>query len=182
MGKRAITQLAIAVASVALVSSVDAAPKKTRFVSKRYGYSLVLPGSADRWLTVHAVVNWAGDTPSLSNPGFDRLTDMQTGRIFLIAARPVAKKTTVRKWTSFLIGVTNPGCTYAPQKLARSKLGGASARAYNLSCSEGVAVDVGVVHAHRGYFFICLSRTPKLRAADRRACGAVSRSFRFTTK
>lgn len=170
--------IAIATALVLGTGTASATKKKTTFVSKRYGYRLVLPGSPDRWLTIHATVNWAGTTPDLTTPAFDHLNDLQTGRFYLIAAERVPKRMTLAKWRTFLISITNPGCSMLPGRW-NVKLGPAPGRRYDLQCSEGVAIDVGAIHAHRGYFFVCLSRTPSLHPADLRACNAVQHSVRF---
>lgn len=170
--------IAVAAALVLGVGAASAAPTKTAFVSKRYGYRLVLPGGADRWSTNRAFVNWTGSVPDLTTPAFDHLNDLQTGRSYLIASKRVAKGMTLAKWTAFLISITNPGCSLLPGRHS-VKLGPVRARRYDVRCSEGVAIDVGAIHAHRGYFFVCLSKTMRLQAADLRACNATQHSLRF---
>lgn len=169
--------LTAVVAALVLVTGAAAAPKKTKFVSKRHDYSIVLPGGSARWLMNPASVDWSGSSPDLSTPEYDHLGDLQTGLTYIITAKRVSADMTLQKWTNFLVSITNPGCTLPPLRYVNTQLAGARAREYVLQCPEGTALDVGAVRARRGFFFICLTHGP-LSFADWRACNAVRRSLR----
>lgn len=171
----------VAVAALALVASADAKPKKTKFVSKRYHYSLLLPGGSGNWLNAHATVNWSGSsTNPISNPAFDHLTDMRTGGgVWLITAKRVPKGTTLKKWTAYTIANLSAKCTLLPWR-SNAKLGGAPAHRYDATCEESRWIFLAALHAHRGYFYGCTAGTTK-RLATQRVCSAVQRSFHYTS-
>lgn len=158
-----------------------AAAAKTTFTSKRYRYSIALPGGSARYETLGAHTSWSGSVPNRSNPAFDHISDLHSGRFLLIAAKRVVPGMTLRKWMSYLVSVINPGCTYAKQTFTESTLGGAPALGFKLRCSEGITLQLGTIHAHRAYFFIDITSKPKLHPSDRRAFDVLRRSFRFSS-
>jgi hypothetical protein len=59
------------------------------FVSKLYRYSIVLPGATSRWSSIFATQRWLGDSlPGIGDPELDTVTDVRTGRTYLLAALP----------------------------------------------------------------------------------------------
>jgi hypothetical protein len=163
------------VAVVALVlGPVAEGTLTTNFVSKRYGYSMVLAGGSARYLTTHALANWSGGGPFPSDPAFDQINDLKTHSLYTVAAKRIPRDWTLRKWTSFTISITVPPCAHKQQTLTKSNLGGAAALVYELKCAEGLVFQLAAIHAHRGYFVIYMAD-----AVDRRAFNAGLRSFHF---
>lgn len=154
------------------------------FVSKRYDYSLVLPGGSAKWVESPALSDWSGDTPSKINPGFDRIYNSQNGWTpwVWVAAEPVPAATTLEDWASFLVSITNPGCTYTQQTFATTKLGDANALRYTVSCPDaGVVIQLAAIHDHRGYFFLYGSGTPELHTSDWSAFDMWRQGFQFVS-
>jgi hypothetical protein len=174
----------VALVALVLVAWADATPKTTKFVSKRYHYSLVLLGGPGRWANTHATGNWPGDyPPSFGNTDFDRLYDNKTGHSWLIAAKRVPAGMTLEQWTAYTMARLNSSCTPLPWR-SNAKLGGAPARRYDVKCPEGRVIILTTLHDHRGYFFNCIPGTLKRvvqRVAAQRACSATQRSFHYTS-
>lgn len=154
------------------------------FVSTRYDYSLVLPGGPAKWLEAPATVDWSGDTPGKLNPAFDRFYNAQSGWTpwVWVAAKSVPTGMTLEDWASFLVSITNPGCTYTQQTFATTELGGEKALRYTVSCPDaGTTIQLAALHDHRGYFFIYGSGTPDLHASDWSAFDAWRQSFKYVS-
>ena len=166
----------VAVLALMLGPVAEGTPKTT-FVSKRYGYSMVLAGGSARYLTVHASTTWSGSGPGPSDPAFDQINDLKTHSLYMVAAKRIPPGWTLRRWTSFTISITVPPCTDKQQTLTKSSLGGAPALVYELKCAEGLVFQLGAIYAHRGYFVIYTAD-----AVDRRAFKAALRSFHFLGK
>ena len=164
-------------ATLASFPTVAAASSGTRFVSKRNGYSIVLPGSTARWFAEYATANWTDTTiPGFGDPQLDTFQDHQTGRVYLLATRPA---TSLRAWTKFVASAPPPVCS-AARTLPASTLGGSPALVLTWSCSDGYNVFVLTAdHAHRGYMLLVASPTSLPRASDRSALDSVRRSFKF---
>jgi hypothetical protein len=172
--------LTIGVSSTASASSAGA---KTRFISKLYGYSLLLPGGSKQWQVVYAQVRWTtgGIDPNL--PPFDTFTDIQNQRAYLIGARRPPSGPTLDKWTAFVISSRPPACLAPRVPLANSTLSGAPARVLVLSCTDGyIVIGITALHAHHGYFMFVASPTSLTRASDRHAFDAARRTFQFLGK
>jgi hypothetical protein len=163
------------------VAAATAAPE-TKFVSTRYGYSIILPGNSNRWQASYAHVTWSRGRLGPGSPGFDTFTDLQTERAYLIASRRPPTESTLQKWTAFVISSRPPACLAPHASLAKSMLSGAPARLLTLSCTDGYFVGITALHAQRGYFMFVASPTSISRASDRRAFDATRRSFRFLGK
>ena len=73
-----------AIVSVLLLVPAAASAPNTKFVSKQYDYSIVLPGNSSRWLSTFARVTWSTGTISPDAPAFDTITDLRTGRLYII--------------------------------------------------------------------------------------------------
>jgi hypothetical protein len=169
----AATSFLVGVVALMLVPLAEGTPT-TKFVSKRYGYSMVLAGGSARYLTIKALSNWSGSGPFPSDPEFDQINDLKKHSLYAVAAKRIPTGWTLRKWTSFTISITVPPCHYKRQTLAKSNLGGAAALVYELKCAEGLVFQSAAIHAHRGYFVIYTADT-----VDRRAFNAGLRSFHF---
>lgn len=155
-----------------------ASAASTRFASKRYGYSIVLPGDASRWSARFASANWTSDSiGGLGSPEMDAFTDSRTGRTYLLAARPARS---LKRWTAFVVSAhPSPPCGKA-SFLPDSTLGGSHARVHTVDCTDGYRVFAATaVHGRRGYMLLVASPTALSRASDLRAFGAARRSFRF---
>lgn len=171
----------LAVASALLLVPVAVAASHTTFVSKRYGYSIVLPGSSTRWSARFATVNWTSDSiGGLGSPEMDAFTDSRTGRTYLLAARP---SRSLKQWTAFVVSAhPSPPCGRA-HFLPDTTLAGLRARVHTVSCSDGYTVFVATaLHARSGYMLLVASPTALSRAADFHAFEAARRSFRFLEK
>jgi hypothetical protein len=167
-----------AIASALLLVSVAAATPQTRFVSKRYRYSIVLPGGSNRWLSSLATVNWTSGSIEHGSPEFDTFTDLQTGRFYFLADRPSGSS--LQQWTAFVISARPSPVCGAPRSLPNSTLGGSRARVLTWSCADGYRVFViTALHAHRGYVMLVASLTTLSRGSDLRAFDAAQRSFRY---
>ena len=168
-------------AAVLLVPTAASAPN-TKFFSKQYGYSIVLPGNSSQWFSSLARVTWSTGTISPDAPAFDTFTDMRTGRLYIIGARPLPAGSTLEKWTALFLRNRGPNCTTHPS-LSNSKLSGTPARLLTWSCTDGYnAIGITALHAHLGYFMIVASKTTSSRASNRTAFSGAQASFRFLPK
>jgi len=171
------TGLALVVALL-LVPEATARPVAT-IVSKRYAYSLALPGSPSRWLSHLATANWTSAFIGRANsPDLDTFSDTQSGRFYLIAAGPTTSH--LQGWTMHVISARpSPPCGQ-PHMLPNSTLGGAAARIATWSCTDGYKVFVTTaLHAHRGYMMLLASPTTLSASADLHAFDAARRSLHF---
>jgi hypothetical protein len=159
-----------------LVQAASAQPAKT-FVSKQYGYSIVLPGDSGRWDARLAVVTWSVDVFDHDSPAFDDFTDHKTGRFYFLAARPYGSS--LARWTKFVVSA-RPGICGAPRLMSNTSLAGASARMVTWLCSDGYRVlALTALHSRRGYVMLMASPTAVSRVSDLSAFDAARRSFRF---
>ena len=160
-----------------LVSAANAVPAKT-FVSKRYAYSLVLPGNSSRWASHLAIANWSSDSiGGIGAPAIDTFSDLLTGRSYLLGARPTGSS--LDQWTKFVVSARSSVCG-APKSVEKSSLGGAAARVVTWSCTDGYRVmTIAALHAKRGYFMLVASPTVLSRTSNLHAFDAARRSFHF---
>jgi hypothetical protein len=186
--KRLLSILGLVVlAALTLAAALPAAGKTlatTKFVSKRYGYSIAFPGGSGRWFGNFASVNWSSRSlGGRGSPGLDTIYDLRSGRVYLLAARP--RGCSLQQWTEFVISARPSGCGAPPQSLPNSTLDGARARVLTWSCTDGSADEVFAItalHAHRGYFMFLASPATLSRSSDLHAFDAARRSFRFLHK
>src|SRR4051812_42471087 len=163
--------LCVVVAALLLAPAATARPAAT-FVSKRYGYSLVLPGSSSRWSAALATVNLSGSATSgaIHSSETDVFTDAETQRLYILAARP--NQPNLHKWAKFVISIRDPSCR-APHSLSNTTLAGEPALAFAWSCSIGRRGSmIAALHGGRGYFILVASPTTLSRASDLRAFDA----------
>jgi hypothetical protein len=175
------TALCMIVAALVLVPAAASAPN-TKFVSKQYGYSIVLPGNSSRWFSSFARVTWSTATISPDTSAFDTFTDLRTNRLIVIGARRLPTGSTLEKWTAIFLRNRGPNCT-TRASLSNSKLSGTPARLLTWSCTDGYkAIGITALHAHLGYFMIVASPTTSPRVANLTAFSGARESFRFLSK
>jgi hypothetical protein len=169
------------IGSALLVASAAAAAPATRFVSKQYGYSIVLAGGSSSWMSSYAFVAWSTGSVEPGSPAFDTFTDLRADRDYLVAARRRPTGSTLEKWTTSFISSSEWGCR--THSLSNSTLSGSPARVFTYTCSD-VPYGIGItaLHNHLGYLMLVASRGSTSRASDRSAFEAAQRSFRFLTK
>jgi hypothetical protein len=167
----------VAVSALA-VPPATARPTAT-FVSKLYGYSIVLPGATSHWTHSFATQRWLGESiPGIGDPRLDTFTDLKTGRTYLLAARPTGSS--LEKWTKFVIAARPPICVN-PTSPQRATLAGQPAEMVTWSCADQYRVIViTALHARRGYFMLLASPTTLSRTSDLPAFNAARQSFRFS--
>jgi hypothetical protein len=165
-------------------SAATGSTATTKVVSKKYGYTAVLPG---KWFVHYAVVPWLGGFPYGESPDEDFIFDSRD-RKFKVMAMPVSAGTTLEDWTAshvdtmetFVIA-DKPVCHKA-RAFRTTTLGGEPAREFQFAC---LLYDVNVVTAvyqGRGYAFQFVSPTRNTAASDRRTFAAGRRAFHFTPK
>ena len=178
---RWVAALCVIVSALVLVPAAASAPN-TKFVSKQYGYSIVLPGSSSRWFSSFARVPWSTGTISPDTAAFDTFTDMRTDRLYIIGARRLPAGSTLENWTATFLRNRGPNCT-TRSTLSNSKLSGTTARLLTWSCTDGYnATGITALHAHLGYFMLVASPTTTSRASNRTAFNGAQASFRFLSK
>jgi hypothetical protein len=197
-GIRTVAALAVALVAVAFAAesspariefAADAFAQGKKFVSKRYGYEIVLP--AGRYHATYAPIAayyaWNGkDFPFGDSGVVDAFAD-GSDRKFIAAATRLSTGTTLRKWEASFIAVMQSFCKKA-RALRNTTLGGVPAREFTIVC-PGFApsapgyevIAVVALHRGRGYFFQFVSPTVNTAASDRRIFDAGRRTFRFTS-
>jgi hypothetical protein len=168
----------VIVSALLLVPAAAAAPA-TKFVSKQYGYTIVLPGGSSSWRLSYALVTWSAGSVEPGSPAFDTLTDLRVGRNYLVAARRQPTGSTLKQWTTSFISSPAFGCP-TQSSLSNSTLSGVPARVFTYTCSD-VPYGIGItaLHDHVGYVMLVASLGSTSRASDRSAFEAARRSFRF---
>jgi hypothetical protein len=175
---RWVAALCVIVSALVLVPAAASA-QNTKFVSKQYRYSIVLPGSSSRWFSSFARVTWSTGPISPDTPAFDTFTDLRTDRLYIIGARQLPAGSTLGMWTAMFLRSRGPNCT-TDASLSNSKLSGTPARLLTWSCTDGYsAMGITALRANLGYFMIVASRTTGSRASDRTAFSGARASFRF---
>ena len=176
--------LAVGLTAAALFASSSSAQTSagpTKFKSKLYGYSLVLP--AGRWSLHPATSQWFENQPQPGNPDFDTLTNQVQERFFMLGAQklPNGVGPGVASWTAYFI----PGLLACPKTSPESNttLGGAPAKTYTFRCFDVVGTAINAVYHGDGYFMILGKHTQEggaFTASHRTELQTVRRSFHFT--
>ena len=175
---RFVAALSSVVATALLVAPAATARPTTKFVSKRYGYSIVFPGRHSRWAATFATEDWSSDLiGGIGAPGIDTFSDLKTGRSYLLAARRTDKG--LQQWTDFVVSARSPLCG-TPQPLPDATLGGAPGLVLSWTGSDGYrAIVITALLAGRGFLMLVPSPTPLSDISDVRAFEAARRSFRL---
>jgi hypothetical protein len=172
---------AIAVMAFAAESSLarpDFAAEK--FVSKKYGYQIVLPGQYD---ATYARTTWTGDFPLMDGGEVDVFLDTSRDRFFIVAATRLPAGTTLRQWETSHAEVLEEFPFCETSRASRSTtLGGAAAREFQITCFDHDAIVVVALHRGRGYTFQFVSPKSNSVTSDRRIFDAGRRGFQFTSK
>lgn len=185
---RVATALAVALVAVALAAERSAARTEIageafaqgkKFVSKRYGYAIVLP--AGRYYAYYASIAWdVNEFPFGDSGEVDVFAD-RSDRKFIAAATRLSTGTTLRKWEASYIALMQLFCQKA-RALRNTTLGGVPAREFTIVCPSYDVIAVVALHRGRGYFFQFVSPTANTAASDRRIFDTGRRTFRFASK
>jgi len=168
-----------AIGASAFVGPAGAAPI-TKFVSKQYHYSVVLPGSPGSWMLISAFVPWSQGALEPGAPQFDTLSDGRTAWFFIIGERKLATGSTLGKWTGYFLSTQALDCKRT-SPISRSMLGGQTGSTFTFSCSDGVVgIGIDAVHGQGGYFMVLSTHYGSLDAAYRREFDAARSSFQFS--
>jgi hypothetical protein len=181
----AVLGVALLVVSFAAESSparteftTEAFPRGKKFVSKRYGYEVVLP--AGRYYAYYASMAWNGKEFPFGDRGKVDVFLENSDRKFIAAAARLPTGTTLRKWEASYIAVMQSFCKRA-RAFRNTTLGGVAAREFTIGCPMYDVIAVVALHRGRGYFFQFLSPSANTAASDRRIFDAGRRTFRFTS-
>jgi hypothetical protein len=174
-------RMIFAIAVVAAAAGATAhATANTTFVSKMYGYSIVLPGE---WVSRPASIPWTGGPPYSDSPEVDFYYRVADGRDVRVSALSVPRSTTLRKWTNLFVTTklrAAAGCV--PLGAVRATtLAGSRALTFGGRCSSGAHDYVAAATVRRGrvYLLALLSPSSYSAPSDRRVFETVRRSFRF---
>jgi hypothetical protein len=153
-----------------------ASPDATTFVSKRYGYEIVLKGKYNPMFP--ALLQWDGSFPF----GASRMVDITADwndRKFIVAAKPVTSGMSLARWQAFIVGVKRQHCTKL-RSFRSTTLGGVPAREFVNNCPGYNVITLAALHKGHGYLLEYLAPPEYSAASDRRIYEAGRRSFRFT--
>lgn len=148
----------------------------TTYLSKRYGYQIVLSG---KYTMLPAQFQWTGGFPFGDSGQVDVIVDDSHDRKFIVAAEPVSSGMSLARWEAFVVGVHREVCQRL-RKFRASSLGGVPAREFVNSCPGYEVITLAALHKGRGYLLNYLSPPSSSTASNRRIYEAGRRSFRFT--
>jgi hypothetical protein len=148
----------------------------TKYVSKRYGFEIVLRG---RYFTLPAPRKWDGSFPYGANGQVDLILDGSQDRKFIVAAKPVPSGMSLSRWEALVVSVQRQVC-HGLRNFRASSLGGEPAREFVNSCPDYEVITLAALHKRRGYLLNYLSAPSFSAASDRRIYEAGRRAFRFT--
>jgi hypothetical protein len=180
---------ALAVVLVAVAFAAESSPARTeaaaeafaqgkKFVSKRYGYEIVLP--AGRYYAYYASMAWDVKLFPFGDSGKVDVFANNSDQRFIAAATRLSTGTTLRKWEASYIALMQSFCKKA-RSLRTTTLGGVAAREFTIRCPMYDVIAAVALHRGRGYFFQFLSPSANSAASDRRIFDAGRRTFRFTS-
>ena len=136
-------------------------PSATKFTSKTYGYSLLVPGG---WSAVQASRVWDGTgAPSHDAPEADQFVGPASGAAWAFAA-PTTKDLAgyARQWVDATATFHGDTCTAPPESMDPITIGGQSGTLLSFNC--GILISAAVtVHNGIGYQFGF--RDPAIHAA-----------------
>ena len=147
----------------------------TTYISKRYGYEIVLTGN---YTKIPALLQWDGSFPFGASGMVDIVIDSHD-RKFIVAAKPVSAALTLARWQAFVVGLKRQNCTHL-RSFRSTTLGGIPAREFLNDCPEYNVITLAALHKGRGYLLEYLAPTHFSAVSSRRTYDAGRRSFRFT--
>jgi hypothetical protein len=156
--------------------TTSAPPASTKYVSKRYGYEIVLRG---RYYILPAQRQWDGRFPFGATGQVDLIGGYTQDHRFAIAAKPVRSGMSLSRWGAFVVRVQRRFC-HGLRNSRASSLGGEPAREFVNSCPDYEVITLAALHKRRGYLLNYLSAPSFSAASDRRIYEAGRRAFRFT--
>jgi hypothetical protein len=155
--------------------SASAPPAGTKYVSKRYGYEMVLRG---KYTMIQALFQWDGAFPFGDSGKVDLILDPKD-RKFIVAAKPVSRSMSLSHWEAFVVGVKRQACDRL-RDFRSTSLGGVPAREFVNRCPGYDVITLAALHRRRGYLLEYVSPTNFSAATDHRTYEAGRRAFRFT--
>jgi hypothetical protein len=183
-----VTLLAIVASAIACgaassrpLQTTSALSAVTKYISKRYGYEIVLRG---RYWIVPAQRQWDGSFPFGASGQVDVIGDYTQDRKFVVAAKPVPPGMSLSRWEAFVVRVQRSFC-HGLRNFRASSLGGEPAREFVNSCPafpEYEVITLAALHKGRGYLLNYLSLPSFSAASERRIYEAGRRAFQFTQK
>jgi hypothetical protein len=168
------TILVLAAVAAVLAAAADASSSR-RFVSKSYGYSIVLAGD---WTTSPASTHWRGGPPFQDEPEVD-LQLGTDGRTLAVAALSLPRATTLKRWATSYVRAAVPSFCTKSRGYRATSLGGAPALTFTGHCEIHDIHVVLTVHRDRGYVLALAAPSAYSAAADGRVFETARRSFRF---
>jgi hypothetical protein len=156
--------------------TTPAPPAGKKYISKRYGYSIVPTG---KYLWFPAKKQWDGRFPFGDTGQVDVMAGYYIDHKFIVAAKPVPAGMTLSEWEAFVEGVQRQFC-HGLRHFRATSLGGEPAREFVNSCPQYEVITLAALHNGRGYLLNYLSEPTSNAAAERRNYEAGRRSFRFT--
>jgi hypothetical protein len=156
--------------------TTSAPPAGTKYISKRYGYEIVLRG---KYLWLPAPRQWDGSFPFGQSGRVDLIADETRDHKFAIAAKPVPPGMTLSRWEAFVVRVQRQFC-HGLRNFRATSLGGEPARGFVNDCPQYEVITLAALHKGRGYLLNYLSAPSYSAASDRRIYEAGRRAFQFT--
>jgi hypothetical protein len=172
-----------AAASSRTSQTTSTPPASKKYISKRYGYSIVLRGKYI-W-QYRAKQQWDGRFPFGDTGMVDVIAGVYIDHKFGIAAEPVSPGMALSEWEAFVESVQQVECS-AMRNFRATSLGGEQAQEFVNDCpgpAPGTTwrvITLAALHNGRGYLLNYLSGPSTNAAAERRTYDAGRRSFRFT--
>ena len=194
---RAAVRIAVALLAVVASATVCAAasgrasqttsapPAGKKYISKRYGYSIVLRG---RWVFIPAKLQWDGRFPFVDTGMVDQTAGVYIDHKFVVSAEPVAPDMKLSAWEAFVEGLQKSYC-YRLRNIRATSLGGEPAQEFVNTCPGANnpagtwrVITLAALHNGRGYLINYLSEPTSNAAAEYRTYDAGRRTFQFTQK
>lgn len=157
--------------------TTSARPAGTKYISKRYGYEIVLRG---KYAMIPAQLPWDGSFPFGSSGKVDIIIDPHD-RKFIVAAKPVSPGLSLSRWETFVVGLKRQSC-HGLRNFRASSLGGEPAREFVNSCPGYEVITLAALHKRRGYLVEYLSPPIYSASSDRRTYETGRRAFAFTQR
>ena len=179
-GRRATASLLVVLVAATAAHAAGSQPARhalrtsTTYISKRYGYEIVLSG---RYTMIPALLQWDGSFP-FGASGMVDITIDSHDRKFIVAAKPVSSRMSLTRWQAFVVAVKRQNCSRL-RNFRTTSIGGVKAREFVNSCPGYDVITLAALHHRRGYLLEYLSPTGSSASSARRTYEAGRRSFHF---